>query len=107
MNTEELTVLLARIQVLDNRQVDQLTIQAWTPLMQHVPYADAVAAVNAHFTESTAYLQPAHIHQRVRQSRRALLPQTMSEEAPPSCPAGNHRWLDDGTCMHCNDRRER
>lgn len=106
MNTEELTVLLARIQVLDNRQVDPLTIQAWTPLMQNIPYPDAVAAVNAHFTESTEYLQPAHIHQRVRQARRALTPQTMSEEAPQSCFSGGHRWMDDGTCLHCNTRRE-
>lgn len=104
MNTEELTVLLARIQVLDNRQVDQLTIEAWAPLMQHVPYSDAVAAVNAHFIESTEYLQPAHIHRRVRQARRAALPSTMSEEAPVSCPEGRHRRLPDGTCLFCTDR---
>lgn len=61
MNTDELTMLLARIQVIDNRQVDALTIEAWTPLMAKVDYLDAVRAVNAHFKESTAYLQPAHI----------------------------------------------
>lgn len=104
MTIEELTTLLARIQVLDNRQVDELTIQAWTPLMAHVPYGEAVTAVNAHFVESTEYLQPAHIHQRVRALRRMALPQTMSEEAPASCAGGQHRRMPDGTCLFCIDR---
>lgn len=97
-------MLLARIQVIDNRQVDALTIEAWTPLLFHVPYPDAVEAVNAHFTESTAYLQPAHIVNRVRAKHRAALPQTMSEEAPATCTDGAHRWLRDGTCLFCTDR---
>lgn len=104
MNIEEITVLLARIQVLDNRQVDELTIQAWTPLLAHVPYGSAVDAVNAHFQESTDYLQPAHIIGRVRAKQRAALPQTMSEEAPPTCADGAHRRLPDGTCLYCMDR---
>lgn len=107
MNSEELTVLLARIQVLDNRQVDDLTIQAWAPLMANVPYAAAVEAVNEHFSTSTAYLQPAHIIQGVSAARRRELPGTMSPEAPDSCePARPHRWLPDGTCMLCTSRRE-
>lgn len=105
MNADELTALLGRIQVLDNRQVDELTIQAWAPLMAHVVYADAVDAVNTHFVESTDYLQPAHIHQRVRAKHRAALPQTMSEVAPDDC--GNHRRMPDGTCMYCTHRGER
>lgn len=106
MNSEELTVLLARIQVLDNRQVDDLTIQAWAPLMADVPYAAAVDAVNAHFRSSTAYLQPAHIIHGVRDSKRSVLPSTMSPEAPESCPDDAHRWLADGTCLLCITRRE-
>ena len=105
MTTEELTMLLARIQVLDNRQVDALTIQAWQPLMADVRYEDAVRAVNDHFRESTAYLTPAHIIGRIKDARRAELPATMSEEAPVSCPADDHRWLSDGTCMFCTTRR--
>lgn len=103
MNTEQLTVLLARIQVLDNRQVDELTIQAWAPLMAGIDYEAAVAAVNDHFRTSTAYLQPAHIIQTVARARRAILPETMSPEAPTDC--GSHRWMPDGTCLHCITRR--
>lgn len=107
MSIDELTTLLARIQVLDNRQVDQLTIEAWAPLMADVPYAAAVDAVNTHFRTSTAYLQPAHVVQGVAASRRLELPETMSPEAPDSCePRRPHRWLADGTCMLCTSRRE-
>lgn len=104
MNRPELTVLLARIQVLDNRQVDELTLQAWEPLVADIEYQAAVDAVNAHFRESTAYLLPAHIIARVRAARAALEQPTMSPEAPESCPDGRHRRLPDGTCLFCTDR---
>lgn len=104
MSIEELTVLLTRIQVLDNRQVDALTIQAWTPIMAGIAYADAVEAVNEHFRTSTAYLQPAHITQAVARAKRLELPETMSPEAPEDC--GAHRWLADGTCLFCITRKE-
>lgn len=103
MSGEELTVLLARIQVLDNRQVDKLTLQAWEPLMEGVAYADAVEAVNGHFRESTEYLKPAHIIGRIRQARHAALPSTMSAERP-DCSPGAHRRLRDGTCLLCSHR---
>lgn len=105
MRTDELTMLLARIQVIDNRQVDQLTIQAWTPLMEDVTYADAVAAVNTHFRTSTAYLQPAHIVQGIRESKRPAIPATMSEERA-ECAPDAHRRMSDGTCLHCTHREE-
>ena len=102
MNTDQLTMLLARIQVLDNRQVDELTIQAWQPLMDAVDYGDAVEAVNRHFAESTEYLKPAHITRLIRDKRRALEGGTMSPAAPADC--GRHRMLPNGTCMHCTYR---
>lgn len=61
MNTAELTVLLARIQVVSNQQVDELTIQGWEPLLDDVDYEDAVNAVNEHFRTSDGYLMPVHI----------------------------------------------
>ena len=103
MSLQELTMLLARIQVLDNRQVDQLTIEAWEPLMEGVEYADAVAAVNAHFRESTEYLKPAHIINGIYAARMRSLPDTMSA-ARPDCGSGSHRRLPDGTCIICPSR---
>lgn len=83
MNTDEVTMLLARIQVLDNRQVDQLTIEAWTPLMANLNYPDAVEAVNTHFQESTAYLQPAHIAALVKRARGSSQPPAFGELPRP------------------------
>ncbi len=107
MNVDELTSLLARIQVLDNRQVDQITIEAWTPLMRDVPYPAAVDAVNEHFRSSTDYLQPAHIVQYATTLRRRRFEVTMSPEVPDTCPDGSHRRLPDGTCLFCTDRETR
>ncbi|PVE95008.1 hypothetical protein [Microbacterium sp. TPD7012] len=70
MNTEEVTVLLARIQGLDNRQVDELTVQAWEPLMDDVEYEDAVNAVNEHFRTSDRYLLPVHVRDYAQAFKR-------------------------------------
>lgn len=83
MNTDELTMLLARVQVLDNRQVDQLTIEAWTPLMADLDYAEAVEAVNTHFRESTMYLQPVHVRALVKRGRGVSQPPPFGELPPP------------------------
>jgi len=103
MDVKEVTMLLARIQVLDNRQVDALTIEAWTPLMANIDYNDAVAAVNRHFAESTEYLKPAHIVSGVKSYRKALLPTTMSPEHRDCTQQGRpaHVWMKSGMCVYC------
>lgn len=104
MNAFEMKRLLAKISLGDNRQVDQLVIDDWMETIGHLDYPAAYEAVVAHRRDSTEYLQPAHIAQLV--SRRA--PQaavTMSPEAPTSCTRSAHRWLPDGTCMFCTEKR--
>lgn len=71
MNDRELTQLLARIAVADNRQVDQLVIAHWRDTIGDLDYTDAMAAVNMHFRESTAYLLPAHIVENVKRISKA------------------------------------
>lgn len=78
MNVDQVTALLTRIQVLDNRQVDGLTIEAWTPLMAHVDYNLAVEAVNIHFQTSSEYLQPAHIIAGVKRLKGSAQPAPFS-----------------------------
>lgn len=78
MNVDQVTALLARIQVLDNRQVDPLTIQAWEPLMAYVDYNLAVEAVNIHFQTSSEYLQPAHIVAGVKRLKGSAQPAPFS-----------------------------
>lgn len=107
MNVDQVTMLLARIQVLDNRQVDSLTIEAWTPLLEDVDYLEAVDAVNRHFKESTEYLKVAHIVQGVKSHRKALLPTTMSPEDKDCTKLGRprHVWMESGYCVYCTVRR--
>lgn len=91
MNTEEVTMLLTRIQVLDNRQVDQLTIEAWEPLMDGVDYEDAVSAVNTHFRTSEKYLLPAHVVDGAKEAKRrriSIARTTFHKPAWDTTPAG-------------------
>lgn len=67
MNDKELAQLLARIQVLDNRQVDSIVLAMWKDVIGDLDYADSVTAVNTHFRRSTEYLKPAHIFEETRQ----------------------------------------
>jgi hypothetical protein len=105
VNSFEMKRLLAKISLGDNRQVDQLVIDDWMETIGHLDYRPAYEAVVQHRRESTEYLQPGHITRLVNQHtpRQAI---TMSPEAPTSCPGGTHRWLVDGTCVHCTERRD-
>ena len=67
MNREQFATLLVRIQVLDNRQLDKATADAWWPLIGHLNYDDALTATNAHYRDyPDTYLKPGHIVQGVR-----------------------------------------
>lgn len=104
MNRIQVARLLAKIQLGDRRQVTDLVIEDWLETIGHLDYQAAYEAVITHRRESTEYLMPAHITRAVNAAR----PQTaltMSPEAPASCPGGAHRWLLDGTCVHCTERR--
>jgi hypothetical protein len=104
MNAFEMKRLLAKISLGDNRQVDQLVIDDWMETIGHLPYRDAYEAVVQHRRESTEYLQPGHIT-RLVQHHTPQPAITMSPEAPTSCVQTAHRWLSDGTCMFCTEKR--
>lgn len=72
MNFEQTALLLAEIQVVDNRRVDEATVLAWQPLLEDLVYEEAAAAVALHRRESTAYLLPAHVRANVERIRSAL-----------------------------------
>lgn len=65
MNIQQTNQLLARIQVIDNRQIGDSTVLAWHELVGDLDYAASVEAVRLHFRESTSYLLPAHVVQGV------------------------------------------
>lgn len=71
MNISETAKILAKAQLIDNRQVDPQTIKAWHEIVGHLDYRDAMTALNTHRAESTDYLTPAHIIAQARKARRA------------------------------------
>lgn len=75
MTREEFHALLTRLQVLDNRQVDRVTADAWWPIIGHLRYDDALEALNNHFRDNPdTYLRPGHIAQGARRIREARSP---------------------------------
>lgn len=102
MNRLEMSRLLAKIQLGDRRQVTDLVIADWLETIGHLAYQPAYEAVVAHRRESTEYLMPAHITQRVRKAN----PQQALTMSPEITDCGNHRWLSDGTCNTCEQRKD-
>lgn len=86
MNDRELTQLLARIAIADNRQVDQLVMAHWRDTIGDLDYTDSMAAVNMHFRESTAYLLPAHIVENVRRIRSVRADEEKAKALSESAP---------------------
>jgi hypothetical protein len=73
MNHAEAGELLARIQVHDNRQVGEVTIEEWQHDLASIDYGDALAAVREHRRASTEYLTANHVIQGVKRIREKRL----------------------------------
>lgn len=73
MNIEQTAELLARMQLIDNRRVEKLTISVWHELVGDLDSGLAIEAVKLHQRESTAYLTPAHVRGNVERMLRASL----------------------------------
>lgn len=73
INLEQTGKLLLRIQIGDNRIVNDAVVLDWFHILDgHVTFVDAMNAVSVHRRESTDYLVPAHIIQiakRLREER--------------------------------------
>lgn len=105
MEEREAFQLLTLASVRDGRPVTQMHAKVWAADLADVAYEDAVNATRDHYRESSKWIMPADVIERVKQSRRKhFAALTMSPEAPDSCPDGAHRWLDDGTCLNCNTK---
>lgn len=82
MNAAETGKLLGFMAMYDNRRVDELVIVAWHRVLGDLRYADAEAAVAAHYTETTERIMPAHVRQRVKALRDERIRRT-EIPAPP------------------------
>ncbi|GLU88915.1 hypothetical protein Agsp01_11700 [Agromyces sp. NBRC 114283] len=103
MNRSECAKVLAKIQLGDNRQVDQLVLDEWFDTIGHLNFEDAIAGVRLHRQESTAYLMAAHVIANAGRVRRDRLPLTALESAGRECavhvgyPLPCHRCQEEGT----------
>jgi hypothetical protein len=73
VNAKEIGKLLGFAALYDSRKVDVPDVLAWHKVIGDLSYAEAEAAVSAHYTESTDRIMPAHIRQRVKAARRDRL----------------------------------
>jgi hypothetical protein len=69
MDVAQTGLLLARIQVHDNRQIGAVTIEEWHHDLQGLAYVDALDAVREHRRTSTEYLTANHVIAGVRRIR--------------------------------------
>jgi hypothetical protein len=77
MNLQEAGQILAKAAAYDRRTIGQADVLAWHEALSDMDATDALAAVAAHYRDSTEWLMPAHVRRQVaelaRQRRRADL----------------------------------
>jgi hypothetical protein len=66
MRIEETSLLLAKIQAFDNRNVDEAALSAWSEVVAAHTLTDCLAAVTDYYRSYSAWIMPAHIVERVR-----------------------------------------
>lgn len=66
MNIAETSMVLAKIQAFDNRNVDDATTIAWQEVLAPHTIQDALKAVSDYFRSYSAWIMPSHIVERVR-----------------------------------------
>ena len=66
MNIAETSMVLAKIQAFDNRNVDDATVIAWQEVLEPHTLQDALKAVSEYFRVNSTWIMPAHIVERVR-----------------------------------------
>lgn len=76
MTEDEVIDLLTAAAMFDRRTVGEADAEAWLAVVGDLPFTDALAAVRAHYTDSTDWLMPAHVRARVRAMRRDRLERT-------------------------------
>lgn len=67
MNITETSILLAKIQAFDNRNVADPTIIAWQEILEPHTLPDCLDAVRGYYRVSAEWIMPAHIVERVRE----------------------------------------
>ncbi len=83
MNAEETGDILALAASYDRRKVGEAEIIAWHAAIGDLPFVDCRAAVVAHYQETSDWLMPAHVRNRVKDARRQRIADAVGVPAPP------------------------
>lgn len=91
MNFGDTKILLTRIALYDNRQVDQAVIQLWSEVLANYTLAEMMWALREHirFADPGEYLKPAHLIRIVNQKREEFAMMNPLREVN-----GRDAWLD-------------
>ncbi len=73
MTAEEIGKLLATCAAYDRRTVGETDVIAWLKAVGDLPHRDCEEAIVAHYRESTQWIMPAHIRERVNAVRTERL----------------------------------
>lgn len=109
MNISETAELLKEISAIDNRKIDEATIQGWFAILNHIPLEIAKQAHKmARRDQSVSYLEPKHIVGWAREAAYALDRQKSKVEdevkrgdPEPICKAHSKKITQ---CMTCCKR---
>jgi hypothetical protein len=82
MNLTETATLLTFIARIDNRTIEKATVQAWGDLLDDVALPDAIDAARTHYRETSDWLTPAMIRERVRTIRTLRIERAGAIPAP-------------------------
>ena len=87
MNAEQAGQVLAKCASYDRRKTGDADTIAWYQAIGDLAYDDCIAAVIAHYSETTDWIMPAHIRQRVKQAREARILAADIPAPPPEVAA--------------------
>lgn len=97
MTKTEVAKLLALASTVDNRTVTEEAVNGWYQILEFTEYEAAVKALWAHFGESTKWLLPAHIKERVA-AARVVKP---ISDASHYCKTHWMPKVENGRCERC------
>jgi|HubBroStandDraft_3_1064219.scaffolds.fasta_scaffold69173_1 hypothetical protein len=82
MNRDDVIDLLTIVSAADNRQVTAPDIVVWHEHLERYERDECLDAIMSHQRESTEYLQPAHVIQRVRAKRNDMIERADPDDRP-------------------------
>jgi hypothetical protein len=92
MSAEEMGRVLAKCASYDRRKVGEAEIIAWLQVLGDLRYDDCLTAVIAHYGETSDWIMPAHIRNRVKEIRKQRVHDADMPPPPPELLDDTAAW---------------